>query len=1199
MPSRRLLTVDGNEAAASVAHRINEVIAIYPITPSSPMGELSDEWSAHGRKNIWGIVPDVVEMQSEGGASGAVHGALQAGALTTTFTSSQGLLLMIPNMYKIAGELNAFVMHVAARTVAAHALSIFGDHSDVMACRQTGFGMLASGSIQEVHDFASIAQAASLRSRVPFVHFFDGFRSSHELSKIEELADDDLRAMIDEDLIKAHRDRALTPDRPILRGTAQNPDAFFQAREACNKFFDACPGFVQAAMDRFAKQTGRIYHLFDYVGHPQAERIVILMGSGAETVHETVEWMIAKGEKVGVLKVRLYRPFDIAAFMNALPPTVKSIAVLDRTKEPGAPGDPLYLDVVTALREARDGGFSPFASEPVVVAGRYGLSSKEFTPAMVKAVFDELAKKNPKNHFTVGIVDDVTMTSLPFDPEFDIEPDDVVRAVFFGLGADGTVGANKNSIKIIGEETPNYAQGYFVYDSKKAGAVTISHLRFGPRPIRSSYLIRRANFVACHQFVFLDRYDMVDCAAPGATFLLNSPYGPDKVWDELPRETQERIIERKVKLYTIDAYEVARETGMGGRINSIMQTCFFAISGVLPREEAITQIKQAIEKTYGKKGSEVVKRNWESVDATLANLHEVKIPAKATAERRMPPIVSKDAPDFVQRVTSVMLANKGDHLPVSAFPVDGTWPTATSQWEKRNIAMEIPVWDPAICIQCNKCALVCPHAAIRAKVYEPALLAKAPGTFKSVDYKAPDWKGMKYSIQVAPEDCTGCTLCAVVCPAKDKSNPRHKSLDMAPQMPLRDPERENYAFFLDLPEPDRTKVKIDNKGSQFFQPLFEYSGACAGCGETPYVKLLTQMFGDRALIANATGCSSIYGANLPTTPYTVNRDGRGPAWSNSLFEDNGEFGFGYRLAVDMHAKQAQDLCRRLAAQIGDELVRGLLEADQGTEAGLAAQRERVGALRVALAKIKTQEARRLEILADYLVRKSVWIVGGDGWAYDIGFGGLDHVFAMNRDVNILVLDTEVYSNTGGQQSKATPLGAAAKFAVAGKSLAKKDLGMMAMSYYTCYVARIAFGAKDNQTVQAFREAESYPGTSLIIAYSHCIAHGYDLSFGTEQQRLAVECGLWPLYRFDPRRIAEGKPPLTLDSGPPKAKVSDFVQRETRFRMVEKLDPVRFAHLMEMAQREATQRYGIYQQLAGVTVPQVAGDEGADGSASGK
>jgi pyruvate-ferredoxin/flavodoxin oxidoreductase len=1181
---RPSITIDGNEAVASVAHRTNEVIAIYPITPSSNMGEWADEWSAKGRKNIWGTVPQVTEMQSEGGASGAVHGALQAGALTTTFTASQGLLLMIPNMFKIAGELTSFAMHVSARTVATHALSIFGDHSDVMACRQTGFAMLASGSVQEAHDSACIGQAATLMSRVPVLHFFDGFRTSHEIGKIEELTDDDLRFMMDEALIKAHRERALNPEKPVLRGTAQNPDAFFQAREACNPFYLAAPGAFQAAMDKFAGLTGRQYHLFDYVGHPQAERVIVLMGSGAEVTHETVEYLTARGEKVGVVKVRLFRPFSLPDFIKALPPTVKALAVLDRTKEPGALGEPLYLDVVTALHDARADGVSPFPSDPVVIGGRYGLSSKEFTPGMVKAIFDELAKRSPKRRFTVGFTDDVTHLSLEVDPDFDTEPDDVVRGVFFGLGADGTVGANKNSIKIIGEETDNFANGYFVYDSKKSGAITISHLRFGPRPIRSSYLVRRANFVACHQYVFLDRYDVLEYAQPGAVFLLNAPFGPDKVWDDLPREVQERIIEKKLRFYVIDAYEVAKQTGMGSRINTIMQTCFFAISGVLPRDEAIAEIKKAIQKTYGKRGEDVVQKNFAAVDQSLANLFEVKVPSRVTAKRAMPPIVASEAPDFVQRVTAVMMANKGDLLPVSAFPVDGTWPVGTAKWEKRNIALEIPVWDPSICIQCNKCAMVCPHAAIRAKVYDPQRLSKAPSTFKAMDFKGGEFKGMKYTIQVAPEDCTGCTLCAVVCPAKDKANPKHKSLDMMPQRPLREPERENYAFFLDLPEVERGKVKQDVKGVQFFEPLFEYSGACAACGETPYVKLMTQLFGDRLLVGNATGCSSIYGANLPTAPYTANRDGRGPAWSNSLFEDNAEFGFGMRLAIDKHMEQAAELLKRLASAIGDELVTGLLNADQTTEAGVAAQRERVKALRPKLAALGSPEARWLADLADYLVKKSVWIVGGDGWAYDIGYGGLDHVLAMGRDVNILVLDTEVYSNTGGQQSKATPLGASAKFAIAGRERPKKDLGMIAMVYGNVYVAHVAFGARDAQTVRAFVEADSFNGPSIIIAFSHCIAHGYDLAYGLEQQKLAVDSGYWPLYRFDPRRLASGENPLQLDSAHPKIELARYMNNESRFRVVEQQNPERFRKLLTMAQQEVTMRFSMYEQLAKLAVP---------------
>lgn len=1194
MSTRRRITIDGNEAAASVAHRLSEVIAIYPITPSSPMGELSDEWSMLGRVNLWGQVPSVVEMQSEGGAAGAVHGSLQAGALTTTFTASQGLLLMIPNMYKIAGELLPFCMHVAARTVATHALSIFGDHSDVMACRQIGFAMLASGSVQEAHDFAAVAHAATLRTRVPFLHFFDGFRTSHEVAKIEELTDDDLRALVDEAAVRAHRERALTPDRPVLRGTAQNPDTYFQAREAANAFYDACPQAVVEEFERFARLTGRRYGLFDYVGHPEAERVIVMMGSGAEAAHETVEYLTRRGERVGLVKVRLYRPFSLAHLVEALPKSVRALTVLDRTKEPGAVGDPLYLDVVTALREAQDGGAWPAgAALPRVTGGRYGLSSKEFTPAMVKAVFDELQRDVPRNHFTVGIVDDVTHRSLPFDPDFDVEPASVVRALFFGLGSDGTVGANKNSIKIIGEETDFYAQGYFVYDSKKAGARTASHLRFGPHEIRSTYLIRHASFVACHQAQFLDKYDLLECAAPGATFLLNTSVPRERAWDSLPREVQQALVEKKLRLFVIDAHSVARQAGMAGRVNVIMQTCFFALSGVLPRDEAIACIKHAIEKSYGKKGGEIVTRNFAAVDAALAHLYEVPLPADARATGTpRPEIVSTQAPDFVQRVTALMLADKGDLLPVSAFPVDGTWPTATAQWEKRNIALEIPVWDPKICIQCNKCALVCPHAAIRAKVYPPEALAGAPESFLSNDFRSHEMPGLKYTIQVAPEDCTGCNLCVTICPAKDKTKPRHKAIDMQAQAPIRETERANYAFFLDLPEADRTQVKLDLKGSQLLQPLFEYSGACAGCGETPYIKLLTQLFGDRALIANATGCSSIYGGNLPTTPYTVNADGRGPAWANSLFEDNAEFGYGMRLALDAHVDQARALLRAVAPSLGDTLVSELLAADQSSEAGLRAQRERVAALRARLAGLAGPEAARLALLADYLVKKSVWIVGGDGWAYDIGFGGLDHVLASHRDVNVLVLDTEVYSNTGGQQSKATPLGAAAKFAAAGKDVPKKDLGMMAMGYGHVYVAHIAFGAKDTQTVRALLEAESHPGPSLVIAYSHCIAHGYDMSQGCDQQRLAVETGIWPLYRFDPRRVAAGEPPLKLDSGPPKLALKEYTRNEARFRMVEKQDPERFKRLLARAQQAATQRFAVYEQLAGLTVPRAEAEKEA-------
>jgi pyruvate-ferredoxin/flavodoxin oxidoreductase len=1194
-----MITLDANEAAASVAYRTNEVIVIYPITPSSPMGEWCDEWSTQHRPNVWNTVPEVTEMQSEAGAIAAVHGALQAGSLATTFTASQGLLLMIPNLYKIAGELTSFCMHVAARTVAPHALSIFGDQSDVMACRQTGLALLCSNSVQEAHDFACIGQAATLRARVPFLHFFDGFRTSHEVGKIEELSDDDLRAMMDEGLIADHRRRAMTPDHPVLRGTAQNPDTFFQAREAVNPYYLRLPGIVQQVMDDFACRTGRRYHLFDYAGHPEAERVLILMGSGAETAQETAEYLNSKGEKVGVLKVRLYRPFSIPDFLAALPKTTRAIAVLDRTKEPGALGEPLYLDVVTALHEAAEQGIDKFATPPRVIGGRYGLSSKEFTPAMAKAVFDELTRPTPKNHFTIGITDDVTHTSLPFDPAFVIEAEDVVRAVFFGLGADGTVGANKNSIKIIGEETDNYAQGYFVYDSKKSGAMTISHLRFGPRPIRAPYLISSANFVACHQFNFLEKIDVLDYAAPGAVFLLNSPYGPEEVWNHLPREVQEQLLDKHLRFYLIDALRVAKDTGMGGRINTIMQTCFFALSGVLPRDEAVRQIKKAVEKTYGKKGEEIVRRNFAAIDHTLSHLYEVPVPDKVTASASRPPPVSESAPEFVQRVTAVMMAGKGDLLPVSAFPVDGTWPTGTTRWEKRTIADEVPLWDSKICIQCNKCTFVCPHAAIRAKVYEPHHLEAAPGGFPSMPYKAAEFKGCAYTIQVAPQDCTGCNLCVMVCPAKDKSNPKHKAINMAPLLPVLEAEKKHYDFFLVLPDPPRERsTHIDVKSSQFALPLFEYSGACAGCGETPYLKLLTQLFGDRVLIANATGCSSIYSGNLPTTPYTTNAAGRGPAWNNSLFEDTAEFGLGMRLSVENLNRQASGLLERLAPRLPEALVREILGADQSHERGIEAQRGRVAVLRAKLAGMDTPEARRLDLLADYLIPKSVWSIGGDGWAYDIGFGGLDHVLSMHHKVNILVLDTEVYSNTGGQASKSTPLGAAAKFATAGKQIPKKDLGLMAMSYGHVYVASVAFGAKDSQTVQAFQEAESYDGPALIIAYSHCIAHGYDLRFGLEQQKLAVGSGVWPLYRYDPRRVERGEPPLVLDVLPGKKSVEEYMRNEARFRMVEKIDAERFRRLAAAARVQSARRISLYEQLARITLP-CSGERAASANGNGQ
>ncbi len=1184
MPARRQVTVDGNEAVALVAHRLAEVVAIYPITPSSAMAELCDEWSAAGRTNLWGQVPDVMEMQSEGGAAGAAHGAVQGGALATTFTASQGLLLMLPNMFKIAGELTPFVMHVAARTVATHALSIFGDHSDVMACRGTGFALLASGSPQEAHDLALVAHAATLESRVPFLHFFDGFRTSHEERKIEALDDDDLRALVREDQVAAHRARALSPDRPVLRGTAANPDTFFQAREASNPFHQACPAAVQQAMDALGARTGRRYGLFDYVGHPQAERVLVLMGSGAEVAHETVEALMARGEKVGLVKVRLYRPFDAAAFARALPVTARAVAVLDRCKEPGALGEPLHLDVLAALHEARRSGVRE-ADLPLVIGGRYGLSSKEFDPAMVKAVLDELAGPEPKARFTVGITDDVTHLSLPVDEAFSIEDKRRTRAVFWGLGADGTVGANKNTIKIIGGQTEHDAQGYYVYDSKKSGAVTVSHLRFGPGPIRSSYLIRRANFVACHKFELLEKNDVLACAEDGATLLLNVPCAPEEAWDRLPREVQRQVLDKRLAVWAIDANSVAQQVGLGGRINAVMQTCFFAISGVLPRDQALACIKRSIAETYGKKGDEVVRRNVEAVDATLARLVRLETAGRCADGAPRPPVVAAQAPEFVRRVTAVLLAGHGDRLPVSAFPPDGTWPTGTARWEKRNVATEIPEWDAKVCVQCNKCAEICPHAAIRAKAYPKEALAGAPAGFRSTDYRGAEFGPSAYTIQVAPEDCTGCGLCVAVCPAKDKANPRHKAIDMQPQAPRRAAERANFAFFEALPEADREAVKLDVRGAQFLQPLFEFSGACAGCGETPYLKLLSQLFGDRLVVANATGCSSIFGGNLPTTPWGQDRHGRGPAWANSLFEDNAEFGLGLRMATDVRVALARDLLKRLAPRVGEGLAAALLVADQSGEAGIREQRERVVALRAALARLPGDaDAARLAALADDLVRKSVWIVGGDGWAYDIGFGGLDHVLSVNRDVNVLVLDTEVYSNTGGQQSKATPLGAAAKFAAAGKELGKKDLGLMAMAYGHVYVARVAIGGRDTQALKAFTEAESWHGPSMIIAYSHCIAHGYDLAHGAEQQRLAVESAAWPLYRYDPRRRHQGQPPLVIDSGPPKVPLREYLRNEARFRMVEARDPKRFRALMLAAERQAAQRLAVYQQLASVTIP---------------
>jgi pyruvate-ferredoxin/flavodoxin oxidoreductase len=1170
---------DANEAVASVAYRASEVIAIYPITPSSGMAEVCDEWSANGRRNIWSDVPDVVQLQSEGGVAGALHGALQTGALSTTFTASQGLLLMIPNMYKIAGELTPFCMHVSARALATHALSIFGDHSDVMACRQTGFAMLASNTVQEAQDLALISHAATLKCRVPFLHFFDGFRTSHEINKIETLSDGLVEAMMDPDAIARFRANSLTPDRPTIRGTAQNPDVFFQAREAANPFYAAVADTVEEEMAKFAELTGREYSLYEYEGPEDAEELIVIMGSGAETASETAAYLNRGGRKAGVLKVRLYRPFDLRRFVAALPKTVRRIAVLDRCKEPGALGEPLFLDVMASIEEARQTGLLPDSFCPTVIGGRYGLGSKDFTPGMAKAVYDELQARSPKRRFTVGIVDDVSGLSLPVEPDFDIEADEVIRAVFYGLGSDGTVGANKNSVKIIGEETENYAQGYFVYDSKKSGAVTISHLRFGPEKIRAPYLIRNAGFVGCHQAQFLEQYEVLASAAPGGVFLLNSIYPADNVWSHLPEEVQSALIEKQLRFYVIDAYAVARQAGMGGRINTIMQTCFFAISGVLPKEEAIAKIKEAIEKTYGKKGPEIVQKNFEAVDQTLAALQQVTVPEHVTAEFKMPPVVSAEAPDYVQRVTAVMLQNKGDSLPVSAFRPDGVWDVGTSKWEKRNIAQEIPIWDPNVCIQCNKCVEACPHAAIRSNFYDPEALDGAPSCFRSVDFRGKDYPGKKFTIQVAPEDCTGCSLCVAVCPAKNKSNPREKAINMRMQAPLLEDEKANYDFFLDLPLPDRATLKDDVKFTQFKEPLFEYSGACAGCGETPYLKMLTQICGDRLIMANATGCSSIYGGNLPTTPYTCNADGRGPAWANSLFEDNAEFGLGMRVAVDKQTDVAKGLLAALGGKLDAALVDSLLGADQSDEAGIAAQRQRVDQLKAALAEIGTAQSKRLLDVADYLVAKSVWIVGGDGWAYDIGFGGLDHVLASGRNVNVMVLDTEVYSNTGGQASKSTPIGAIAKFAASGKPIGKKDLGLIAMNYGNVYVARVAMGAKDTQTVNAIYEAMRHPGPSLIIAYSHCIAHGYNLASGMEQQKLAVNSGAWPLYRYDPAKHEVGENPLKLDSRKPKEPLYVYTDNEARFRMLKMKDPDRAKELGKLAQAFVDERYELYERLA--------------------
>jgi pyruvate-ferredoxin/flavodoxin oxidoreductase len=1185
---RKKVTIDGNEAAAYVAFQTNEVIAIYPITPSSNMGEWCDQWAAQGKKNIWGEIPSVSELQSEGGAVGAVHGALQTGALTTTFTASQGLLLMIPNMYKIAGELTSTVFHVSARAIAAQALSIFGDHSDVMSTRSTGFALLSSNSVQEVMDFALIAQAATLEARLPFIHFFDGFRTSHEVMKIEQLNADDIKYMMDDDLILAHRKRALSPDAPVLRGTAQNPDVYFQGRETVNPFYAACPGIVQAQMDKFAKLTGRQYNLFDYYGAPDAERVVVIMGSGAEAVEETVDYLTAREEKVGVLKVRLYRPFSIEKFIDALPTTTKVISVLDRTKEPGSAGEPLYLDVVNAISERYNEGTLPFAY-PKIIGGRYGLSSKEFTPAMVKAVYDDMKNAKPKNHFTIGIIDDVSNTSLPFDMSFSVEAPETFKGKFYGLGADGTVGANKNSIKIIGEGTDFYAQGYFVYDSKKSGSITISHLRFGPKKIRSSYLISQPNFVACHLPVFLEKMDMLGEAAEGATFLLNTKLSKDEVWATLPKNVQKDLITKKMKFYVIDAYKVAEEVGLGGRINSIMQTCFFAISRILPKEEAIEMIKKAIKKTYGAKGDKIVQMNWTAVDKTLENLYEVAVPETVSSTLELSAVVSNKAPEFVQDVTASIIAGQGDMIPVSKMPIDGTYPTATAKWEKRNIAQDVPVWDPEVCIQCNKCVIVCPHASIRAKVYSEDALKDAPATFKTMKFKSKEYgENMLYTLQVAVEDCTGCALCVDVCPAKNKKETRFKAINMQEQFPLRAAEAANWDYFLSLPEVDRTKVNTSSvKDSQFLQPLFEFSGACSGCGETPYVKLVSQLFGDRAVVANATGCSSIYGGNLPTTPWAQNNEGRGPAWSNSLFEDNAEFGLGYRLAIDKHELQAKNLVAKFEAELGSELVNGILTANQKDETGIHEQRERVVVLKEKLTAlsatekdaVKLVEIKHLLSLVDYLVKKSVWIMGGDGWAYDIGYGGLDHVLASGKNVNVLVLDTEVYSNTGGQCSKSTPRAAVAKFAAAGKPGAKKDLGLMAMTYGNVYIAKIAMGANDAQTVKAILEAEAYDGPSLIIAYSHCIAHGIDMAKGMKNQKAAVDSGHWQLYRYNPDLALEGKNPFKLESKGLKIPFRDYAYMETRYKMLTKSNPEVAEKLIVEAQDDVTRRYKQYEQLA--------------------
>jgi pyruvate-ferredoxin/flavodoxin oxidoreductase len=1170
-------TVDGNEAAASVAYRLNEVCCIYPITPSSPMAELADEWASQGRPNVWGTVPAVVEMQSEGGAAGALHGALQSGALATTFTASQGLLLMIPNMYKIAGELTPAVMQVAARSLAAQGLSIFGDHSDVMAVRQTGFALLASASVQEAHDLALVAQAATLRTRVPFVHFFDGFRTSHELNTIELLSDDDLCALVPEELVRAHRDRALSPERPFIRGTAQNPDVYFQARETVNPFYARVPDVVEDAMARLAERTGRRYHLVDYSGHPEAERVLVVMGSGGETVRETVASLNERGERVGVAQVRLYRPFPAQALAEMLPATVRHLAVLDRTKEPGSVGEPLFLDTVAALTESFGDGERTVM--PRIVGGRYGLSSKEFTPGMVAGVFAELAGELPRRRFTIGIKDDVSWTSLDYDASLDIEPAATVRAIFFGLGSDGTVGANKNTIKILGDEGL-HAQGYFVYDSKKSGSQTVSHLRFGPQPIRAPYLVQQAGFVGCHQFGLLDRVDVLGPAADAATLLVNCPRPPDEVWEALSHPVQEQILAKHVDVYTIDAGRIAREVGLAGRTNVVLQTCFFALSGVLPREQAIERIKAAVAKTYGRRGAEVVERNQAAVDRALDGLHRVEVPERVTASRGLPPVVPAHAPEFVRTVTAEMLAGQGDDLPVSALPVDGTYPSGTAAYEKRNISELVAVWDSELCIQCGNCSFVCPHSVIRSRYYDEASLEGAPDGFRSAPLEAVGLPDTRYTLQVYVEDCTGCELCVEACPAVAPGDPVRKAINLAAREPLVAAERANIAFFETLPTSDRSRVDFGTvRGTQFLEPLFEFSGACAGCGETPYLKLLSQLFGDRLMVANATGCSSIYGGNLPTTPWTTDRDGRGPAWSNSLFEDNAEFGLGFRLAADRHTELARRRLGELRDAVGSELVDEILDAPQLRESELRAQRERVAELKQRLDRLDSPDVADLQSVVDHLVRRSVWIVGGDGWAYDIGSGGLDHVLASGRNVNVLVLDTEVYSNTGGQMSKATPLGAVAKFAAAGKTVPKKDLALQAIAYGSVYVARVAMGADPQQTLSALREAEAYDGPSLVLAYSHCIAHGIEMRNGLDQQYRAVASGYWPLIRYDPMARAAGGNPFLLDSPRPRIPLSDYTKRELRYRSLMNSDPAEAERLHALAEQAVDQRWDVYEEMA--------------------